>query len=136
MSLTDRGIKQLQPSLKRLALADCKGLFLDVTLSGSMSWFYRYSLNGRPEKVILGPYPEISLKRPREKRNEYAVQVAEGKSPAEEKRKAKIADTANSTFREFGERYYRDQVEKNWKNRATNGETWRSTSTQPSATAS
>lgn len=80
-----------------------------------MTWFFRYSHNGRPEKVTVGPYPEISLKRAREKRNEYAVQVAEGKSPAEQKRKSKLTAAATPTLREFGDRYYREQVEKTWK---------------------
>lgn len=116
MRLTAEKIKTYRPKAARYAIADGRGLFLDVTPGGSFSWFFRYNQNGRREKLNLGPYPEISLKRAREKRDEYAVQVAEGNSPAEEKRKAKRPATVAPTLREFGDRYYREQVERTWKN--------------------
>lgn len=116
MALTHEEIKSLKPKTTRYAVADGRGLFLDVTPKGSISWFFRYNFHGKPEKLNLGPYPEISLKRAREKRDEYAVQVAEGRSPAEEKRKSKAPELTNPTFREFGDRFLREQVQKNWKN--------------------
>ncbi|HEX4068453.1 MAG TPA: Arm DNA-binding domain-containing protein [Acidobacteriaceae bacterium] len=72
-------------------------------------------VDGKQEKVHLGPYSEICLKRAREKRDILAVQVAEGISPAHEKRKAKIEERASITLREFGDRYYREQVLTGWK---------------------
>ncbi len=45
---------------------DGRGLFLDITPNGSMSWVFRYRLNGKQEKIKIGPYPELELKKARE----------------------------------------------------------------------
>lgn len=63
MALTDAQIKTLKPTPgKRCYKADTGGLLLDITPGGVRSWVYRYRLNGRREKVMIGRYPEVSLK--------------------------------------------------------------------------
>ena len=42
--------------------AVAKGLFLDITTTGVKSWWYRYSLNGKQERLVIGRYPDLSLK--------------------------------------------------------------------------
>jgi hypothetical protein len=105
--------------LKRYTVSDGRGLFLDITPNGSMSWVFRYRLNGKQEKINIGPYPVLSLKDAREKRDVLAVSAAKGISPAEEKRKLRAVSTTQSagdlTVRAFGERYLNEQVDKNWK---------------------
>jgi|ERR1035437_3183758 hypothetical protein len=119
MGLTATKIDSLRPKLKRYTVADGRGLFIDITPAGSMSWIFRYRLNGVQDKVTIGPYPEFSLKTAREKRDALAVDVANGFSPAEKKRSLranlsrKIA--ADPTVSEFGGRYLSEQVDKNWK---------------------
>jgi integrase len=81
-----------------------------------MSWLFRYRLNASSEKVTLGRYPDLTLKAARAKRDELAAQVADGKSPAQEIRKAKAGSATVSTVREFGDRYFQEQVARNWKN--------------------
>jgi integrase len=95
---------------------DGRGLSLDVLPSGKMSWLYRYSLEGKREKATLGAYPDLTLKKARERRDELASQVASGKSPAQEAKRARSGDLKNPTVAEFGERYFKEQVLKNWKN--------------------
>ncbi|MGB6725613.1 MAG: Arm DNA-binding domain-containing protein, partial [Terracidiphilus sp.] len=86
MTLTDARIKALKPIAgSRYSKADGGGLLLDVTPGGVKSWVFRYRLNGAREKVVLGRYPDMTLKVAREKRDELATQVARGKSPATEK---------------------------------------------------
>jgi integrase len=80
-----------------------------------MTWTYRYRHNGKQLKVTLGHYPDLSLKAARAMRDDLAAKVAQGKSPAEERKLARRGNPANPTVREFGERYFREQVEKNWK---------------------
>ena len=119
MNLTVSKINSLRPKQKRYTVADGGGLFMDITPNGSMSWIFRYRLNGKQEKVKIGPYPEFSLKDAREKRGSMAVEVARGISPAEEKRKLRASSEAgslrNPTVRDFGERYLAEQVDRNWK---------------------
>jgi integrase len=81
-----------------------------------MSWLYRYRLNGAYEKVTLGRYPDLTLKAARAKRDDLGARVADGKSPAQEIKRAKAGSPADPTLREFGERYFQEQVVRNWKN--------------------
>ena len=116
MALTDARIKALKPKPARYLVTDGRGLSLDVLPSGKLSWLYRYRLNGTYEKVTLGRYPDLTLKAAREKRDELATQVAEGKSPALEIKRARTGVATNPTVSEFGERYFKEQVMRNWKN--------------------
>jgi hypothetical protein len=75
-----------------------------------LSWLYRYRVNGKPEKVAIGRYPDLSLKAARDERDAMAGLVSRGQSPAREKQLAKLALASNSTMREFAERYYREVV--------------------------
>ncbi len=117
--LTDKELQAIGPTSKRYALRDGRGLFLDVTPGGVQTWIFRYPFNGVQEKFTIGRYPEIPLKAAREKRDSLAVDVANGKSPAEAKRNLRtitLAGTAGiPTVKEFGERYLKEVVEKSWK---------------------
>jgi integrase len=96
-------------------VSDGRGLSLDILPSGKMSWLYRYSLDGNQEKLNLGGYPDLPLRAARAKRDELAAQVAVGKSPAVEAKQKRAGLSTNPTVREFGERYYKEQVVRNWK---------------------
>ncbi|HMD76495.1 MAG TPA: integrase arm-type DNA-binding domain-containing protein [Terracidiphilus sp.] len=115
MALTDAGIRALRPRAGRYMVSDGRGLSLDVLPSGKMSWLYRYCLDGKYGKVNLGRYPDLTLKAARGKRDELAGQVAEGKSPAVEAKQRRAGLSSNPTVREFGERYFTEQVVRNWK---------------------
>jgi integrase len=116
MTLTNAQIKALKPRTSRYLVSDGRGLSLDILPSGKMSWLYRYRTNGKQEKVILGRYPDLSLKGARNKRDQLAAQVADGESPADERRRARTGPAANPTVREFGDRYFNEQVLTRWKN--------------------
>ncbi len=118
MGLTDREISALEPSLGRYSKRVERGLYLDITPGGAMSWIFKYRFNGKQEKLVIGRYPDLTLKNARKMRDTLASQVAEGRSPAEEKRKLRQAGATDSevlTVRKFGQRYYDEQVAKNWK---------------------
>lgn len=110
MALTDRGIRSLEPKGTRYLVTDERGLCLEVLPSGKRSWVFRYRFKGRPEKVSLGRYPDLSLKAARTERDKQATLLASGRSPAGEKRLAKMAITRDCTMGEFSERYYHDLV--------------------------
>ena len=96
-------------------VSDGRGLSLDVLPSGKMSWLYRYSSDGKRGKVALGAYPDLTLRKAREKRDDLAAQVASGKSPAVEAKQRRAGRSTNPTVKEFGERYFKEQVVKRWK---------------------
>jgi integrase len=115
MALTDAGIKALKPRAGRYMVSDGRGLSLDILPSGKLSWLYRYRSDGKQEKVTLGGYPDLTLRKARERRDELAAQVASGKSPAVEAKQRRAGRSTNPTTREFGERYYKEQVLRRWK---------------------
>jgi integrase len=115
MPLTDAQIKAPQPRSARYLITDGRGLSLDVLPSGVKSWMYRYRQDGVYGKVTLGRYPDLTLKAARDKRDELAAQVVTGRSPAEEKKARREGRGGNPTVRQFGERYYREQVVRNRK---------------------
>jgi len=115
MSLTDREISALRPALERYSKRVERGLYIDVTPNGAMSWVFKYRVNGKQDKLVIGRYPDLTLKKAREKREKLAVQVANGISPADEKRKQKVQGVTNPTVEEFGDMYYKDQILPNCK---------------------
>ena len=115
MALTDAGIKALKPRAERYMVSDGRGLSLDVLPSGKMSWLYRYRLEGKYGKMSLGRFPDLSLKAARGRRDELAALVASGKNPALEAKERRAGASSNPTVREFGERYYKEQVLSRWK---------------------
>jgi integrase len=120
MALTDAQIKALRPIAgSRYSKADGGGLMLDVTPGGVKSWVFRYRLNGKREKMVIGRYPDLPLKAAREKRDVLAGRVARGESPATEEKLARAGLSTNPTLKEFGERYYKEQVLRRWKNPKT-----------------
>jgi integrase len=110
MALTDTAIKALKPRGTRYLVTDGRGLCLEILPSGHLSWLYRYRFKGKPEKVAIGSYPEMSLKIARSERDRLATGLAQGQSPAQEKRLVKAALASRSTLREFADRYYREVV--------------------------
>jgi integrase len=116
LPLTGVAIKSLKPRSVRYLVSDGKGLNIEVLPSGKLSWIFRYRFRGRPQKVVFGRYPEMSLRRAREERDKRATLVAAGQSPAEIKKLERQQITTDGTLKSFGERYLIEVVEKRWKN--------------------
>ncbi len=107
-------IKALQQAVAstRKTISDGRGLFLEVMPTGAASWRYRYQLRGKTEKVSIGPYPIVSLKEARMKRDEFAADAFRGQSPAQQKQLQKVALATATTMAEFSERYYEEVIVK------------------------
>ena len=110
---TDREIQNLKPQDKRYSVKDKlnNGLFIEVKESGVKSWHYRYSLAGKQERLVIGRYPDLSLKDARQIRDESASLVAKGISPKQDKAKPK-----GILFKDYGERYLKEVIKKDRKN--------------------
>jgi len=112
MPLTDVALKAFRPQAGiRFTKSDGGGLVLDITPAGVKTWSYRYRLNGTREKVVLGRYPDLTLKAARQLRDKLATQVAAGNSPAIEKKLSRSGVSAKQTLRDFGDKYFKEQVE-------------------------
>ena len=67
---------------RREKLYDSRGLYLEIRPTGSKRWRFRYRFEGREKLISLGLYPEISLARARERREEARELIAHGVDPS------------------------------------------------------
>jgi len=101
MPLTDTVIRAAKPRQKPYKLADSGGLFLYVAPKGGKLWRMKYRHTGKEGLLSFGPYPAVSLKAAREKRDEARRQIEDGRNPAVEKRRqeARARLEAATTFK-------------------------------------
>lgn len=103
--LTPSAVQNAKPKDSPYKLADERGMFLLVTPAGGKLWRlkYRRPATRKENLLALGAFPDVSLKRAREKRDEARALLADGIDPAD-KRKAEAlagADTFEAIAREW-----------------------------------
>ena len=96
--LSESQVRQATPLDKPYKLYDSGGLYLKVSTSGAKLWRFKYRFGQAERLLALGKYPDVTLKRAREKRDSARRLIADGIDPAIQKQVQKIA-LANS----FGE---------------------------------
>lgn len=69
--LTQAAVKTAMPRDRAYKLADAGGLFLFVTPAGTRSWRLKYRRGGREQLKVLGRFPDLSLARARETRDQF-----------------------------------------------------------------
>ncbi|MBG6243465.1 MAG: site-specific integrase [Candidatus Symbiopectobacterium sp. Dall1.0] len=81
--LSDKRLKNLMGTTrdKPEFLADGAGLSVRVSPVGGISWTFTYRNSGVLQRMTLGRYPDMSLKRAREKRDECRTWLSDGKDP-------------------------------------------------------
>lgn len=81
--LTDAKLRKIngKPIPKRIELSDANGLSVRVTPTGVIAFQYRYKIDGKPRRMTLGQYDELSLKEARELVAEYRKLVSVGRDP-------------------------------------------------------
>lgn len=110
---TFRELEALKPKEKRYSVryTPSQKLFIEVLPTGVKSWCYRYTLNGKQDKLVLGHYPDVSIKEAAQLRDEAASLVAKGISPKQDKTKPQ-----SILFKDYGERYLEEVIKKERKN--------------------
>ncbi|HEX6999658.1 MAG TPA: integrase arm-type DNA-binding domain-containing protein [Gammaproteobacteria bacterium] len=105
--LTDKAVKALKPREIPYKKADEKGLYIIVRPDGAKWWRFKYYFAGKERLLSLGVYPDVSLARAREKRDEARRLVAAGIDPSAkrqaEKQAARLA--AADTFKAVAEEW-------------------------------
>lgn len=99
MPLSDVQLRNLKAEAKPYRRADGGGLFVEVRPNGSRLWRLAYRFDGKQKLMALGSYPETSLARAREKRQEAKSQLQDGVDPMAQvraDREARQAETEHS----------------------------------------
>jgi integrase len=82
-----------------------KGLILDVKPSGSKSFYLYRKIEGKPERVFLGIYPDMKIPEARAAAAIKKGMIAKGVNPQDEKRKIRQEITFGELFQMYMERY-------------------------------
>ncbi len=88
--------------------SDGGGLFLYVTSAGKKSWRLAYRFAGRQKLISLGPYPSVSLREAREKREDAKKLLREHIDPSQARRQAReaAAEAARNSFEDVAREWY------------------------------
>ena len=97
--LTELQVKNSKPHNNSYMIRDDKGLYLRIDPSGRKYWILRYWENNKEHKLSLGPYPDLSLKYARIKRDEIQTARAKGESPS--RKVADMSQTLSQTASEW-----------------------------------
>lgn len=81
MSISETTVRRARITGKTYTLGDSDGLALYVSARGTKSWHFRYYWLGKQKRMSFGPYPEISLKEARQRRDAARTLVANGINP-------------------------------------------------------
>lgn len=95
------------PKGKRVYYRDTvvKGLTLDVTSSGSKTFYLYKFIDGKPERIYLGKFPDLSVENARKAATIHRASIAQGQNPQDEKRKIRDEMTFEQLFRNYLERH-------------------------------
>ena len=117
------------PRLAKLAgmHADGRGLYLKASPPGASSWVLRYMLDGKAHTMGLGSFPEVTLKRAREKALEARQLKTDGVDPIQARRDRKAAEAPRApaiTF-EMAAGAFIETKQSGWRNRGKSADQWR-----------
>ena len=111
MRHTTAKIQNTPPQKKTARLFDGRGLYLEIAPTGSRWWRFKYRFAGKEKRISLGVYPDVGLKKARDRRDEMRRLVADGIDPSAARKQEKLMalDAALNTFeavaREWFEKY-------------------------------
>jgi integrase len=91
MSLTDTAVRRAAAKNKPYKLFDSGGLFLLINPNGGKWWRFKYRFNNKEKLLSLGTYPDISLKKARERRDEERRKLVDKIDPAINRKAVKAA---------------------------------------------
>lgn len=111
MKLTDTKCKNAKPARKTVKLSDSKGLYLEVTPSGSKYWRLKYRINGKEKRLSIGVYPSVTLKEAREATDDAKKLISVGIDPSLDKQKKKALSKTSSenTFEAVAREWYNNR---------------------------
>ena len=107
MPLTALEVRQAKAKDKPYRLFDGRGLYLQVSKTGSRLWRGKYRFNKKEKLMSLGPYPEISLADAREAWDDARRLLRANVDPMQAKKAEKVASVvaSDNTFEAVAERW-------------------------------
>ena len=102
-TLSETRIRAAKLKERPYKLFDQRGLFLLVTPTGGRLWRLRYRIGALEKLISLGVYPDVTLKRAREKRDEARRLIADDIDPSAQRKaqRAALLDTFEGVAKEW-----------------------------------
>jgi len=116
LNFTKKAIEQLPPptTARHQYFHDSgvRGLAIRVSSAGNKAFVLYRKIAGSPERITIGPYPDLSIEQARKRAAELNGRIARGENPADTKRQIRNEMTLKELFIQFGE--YHGQQKKTW----------------------
>lgn len=117
-NFTKRSIESLPTPEKgkRIYYYDTKvrGLGIGITDRGTQTFIVYRKIEGRPERIILGRYPDLSIENARGEAAKINSKIAQGENPNREKSKLRAESTLKELFEQYLEQHAKVH-KKSWK---------------------
>lgn len=112
MPTTDLALRQAKPKEKNYKIADEKGLYLEVRTNGAKYWRHKYRFAGKEKLISHGVYPEISLTKAREARDDARRLLREGIDPSRFRQEAsnRLRQETSNTFELVAAEWYQKKL--------------------------
>ncbi|MDZ7685260.1 MAG: integrase arm-type DNA-binding domain-containing protein [Gammaproteobacteria bacterium] len=108
--LTVAQTKNAKAKAKPWKLADGAGLYLLIKPAGSKYWRFDYRFEGKRKTLSLGVYPEVSLKRARQKHREARDLLDHNLDPSVERKDRQSRKTDADTFKVIARDWFNRHV--------------------------
>ena len=82
-----------------------RGLTLIVSYGGSKTFYLYKKIDGRPERIKIGRFPDVSVEQARKKATHFKTDITNGKNPNEEKNKLRASISLKKLFAVYMERH-------------------------------
>jgi integrase len=109
VKFTDTKIRSLRAGEKKFYLREANGFTIRVLPSGTKTWLFVYTMNGKRKEMNLGHYPSVSLEKARRRYRAAFSLYEQGKDPAaigrEEKEVRLKAPLVDDLVREYIEKH-------------------------------
>jgi len=115
MALTDTAIRNAKPGPKSRKIFDGAGLYLEITPAGGKWWRFRYAFGGKSKLLSMGTYPDVSLTKARDRRDDARKLLADGIDPGVHRKatKAMRDERAANSFEAVAREWYA-KMAPNW----------------------
>mgnify|MGYP002623274897 FL=1 len=81
------------------------GLLLCVTSNGTKTFYYYRRVKGRPKRIQIGRFPDVSIEQARRRAAKLAGEIADGRDPQQERKAARAEMTFGELFDYFLEHH-------------------------------
>jgi Arm DNA-binding domain/Phage integrase, N-terminal SAM-like domain len=101
--LNKSAIENMRPkaTVFRVPDAQTRGLYLQMTPAGVLSWVIRYRLHGHQKTHSLGRWPELTVALARKKALSLLAGIGDGNDPATKRKEERKAETVAELAKRF-----------------------------------